>query len=337
MPIKDSVSWNTIISGFFTRGFYNVGFDYFKTIYSSSGSHRFDRGTITTILSACEGSQFSNVNKMIHTLVIIHGYERETTIANALITSYFTSESFHSAKQVFEEINDKNVVTYTAMISGLAQNHHFQDSLKVFVEMPRGFISPNILTYLSTLMACSGLQALSEGCQIHALVSKLGMDSDLHIESALMDMYSKCGSMQESWQIFESARVLDEVSMTVILAGFAQNGCEEESVRVFSRMIKEGIKIDPNTISVILTVFNGDISLAFGVDYLQNRERWELELRKCVMHDRERQELASLEDSAMSFSRRFGTQFSSNNYKIPKDFIQKTLITYVMLHKKSDV
>ncbi|KAI3509197.1 hypothetical protein L1887_24288 [Cichorium endivia] len=264
MPIKDAVSWNTIISGFFTRGFYNVGFDYFKTIYSSSGSHRFDRGTITTILSACEGSQFSNVNKMIHTLVIIHGYERETTIANALITSYFTSESFHSAKQVFEEINDKNVVTYTAMISGLAQNHHFQDSLKVFVKMPRGFISPNILTYLSTLMACSGLQALSEGRQIHALVSKLGMDSDLHIESALMDMYSKCGSMQESWQIFESARVLDEVSMTVILAGFAQNGHEEESVRVFSRMIKEGIKIDPNTISVILTVFNGDTSLAFG-------------------------------------------------------------------------
>ncbi|XP_023747612.1 pentatricopeptide repeat-containing protein At3g05340 [Lactuca sativa] len=264
MPMKDAVSWNTIISGFFTQGLYNVGFDYFKTIYSSSGAHRFDRGTITTILSASEGSQFSNVNKMIHSLVIIHGYERETTVANALITSYFSSESFHSAKQVFEEINDRNVVTWTAMISGLAQNQYFEDSLKVFVEMPRGFVSPNLLTYLSTLMACSGLQALKEGCQIHCLLSKLGMDSDLHIESALMDMYSKCGSMQESWQIFESARVLDEVSMTVILAGFAQNGCEEEAIRVFARMMKEGIKIDSNTVSAILTAFNGDTSLSFG-------------------------------------------------------------------------
>ncbi|XP_071700694.1 pentatricopeptide repeat-containing protein At3g05340 [Rutidosis leptorrhynchoides] len=264
MSIRDVISWNTIISGFLTKGFIDVGFNYFKTMYGCSGDHRFDRGTITTILSSCDGCEYSKINMMIHTLVIVNGYERETSIANALITAYFGSGCFSSGRRVFEEINDRNVVTWTAMISGLAQNQYCEESLKLFVEMHSGLVSPNALTYLSSLLACSGLQALNEGCQLHGLVLKLGMDLDLHIESALMDMYSKCGSMKEAWQIFESAQVLDEISMTVILTGFAQNGCEEEAIRVFVKMVKEGIEFDPNMVSAILGVFGGDHSLNFG-------------------------------------------------------------------------
>ncbi|KAI3770653.1 hypothetical protein L6452_01794 [Arctium lappa] len=264
MPVKDDVSWNTIISAIFRKGFFDVGFDYFKTMYGSFGVYRFDRGTITTILSASEGWEFSNVHKMMHSLVFKHGYGRETTVANALITAYFGSGCFCSGRQVFVDINDRNVVTWTAMISGLAQNQYCEESLKVFVKMLKGSVSPNTLTYLSSIQACSGLKALKEGCQIHGLVLKLGMHLDLHIESALMDMYSKCGSIPEAWQIFESAQVLDEVSMTVILAGFAQNGCAEEAVEVFVRMMKEGIEIDPNMVSAILAVFGGETSMAFG-------------------------------------------------------------------------
>ncbi|KAJ0780985.1 putative tetratricopeptide-like helical domain superfamily [Helianthus annuus] len=264
MPVRDTISFNTIISGCFKKELFNVGFDYFKLMYGSSGAYRFDRGTITTILSVCEGWEFVNVSKMIHTLVVVNGYERETTVANALITAYFCCGCSGFGRQVFVETSDRNVVTWTAMISGLAQNRYCEGSLKVFVEMRRGVVSPNTLTYLSSLLACSGLNAFKEGCQIHGLVLKLGMNTDLHIESALMDMYSKCGSVRDAWQIFESAQVLDEVSMTVILVGFVQNGCEEEAVQVFVRMVKAGIKIDPNMVSAILGVFGGDTSLAFG-------------------------------------------------------------------------
>nr|XP_043622169.1 pentatricopeptide repeat-containing protein At3g05340 [Erigeron canadensis] len=263
MSLRDSVSWNTIISGFFRKGFINDGFGYFKVMYGCSDD-RFDRGTITTLFSVCEGFEFLNVCKMIHTLVILHGYELEISVGNALITAYFGSGCFSSGRRVFEEMIDRNVVTWTAMISGLAQNRYCEESLNVFVEMRRGLVSPNILTYLGALMACSGLQVLKVGCQIHGLVLKLGMHLDLHLESALMDMYSKCGGMKEAWEIFESAQALDEVSMTVILAGFAQNGCEEEAVQVFVRMVKEGIEIDPNMVSAVLGVFGGDTSLAFG-------------------------------------------------------------------------
>ncbi|KAJ6359775.1 hypothetical protein OIU77_003894 [Salix suchowensis] len=147
--------------------------------------------------------------------------------------------------QVFYEMLERNVITWTAIISGLVQSELYRDSLRKFVEMTNGLVEPNSLTYLSSLMACSGLQALREGCQIHGRLWKLGLQSDFCIESALMDMYSKCGSMGDALQIFESAVQLDEVSMTVILVGFAQNGFEEEARHFFVKMLEAGAEIDP--------------------------------------------------------------------------------------------
>ncbi|KAL3573494.1 hypothetical protein D5086_024107 [Populus alba] len=109
-----------------------------------------------------------------------------------------------------------------------------------------------------------GLQALREGCQIHGHLWKLGLQSDFRVESALMDMYSKCGSMGDAMQIFESAGQLDEVSMTIILAGFAQNGFEEEAMQFFVKILEAGTEIDPNMVSAVLGVFGADTSLGLG-------------------------------------------------------------------------
>ncbi|KAF2316878.1 hypothetical protein GH714_042219 [Hevea brasiliensis] len=201
---------------------------------------------------------------MIHSLVFLNGFEREITVGNALVTSYFKCGCSSFGRQVFDEMLERNVVTWTAIISGLSQNELFEDSLRLFLKMRHGMVEPNFLTYLSSLMACSGLQALGEGRQIHGLVWKLGIQSDLCIESALMDMYSKCGSLEDAWRIFESAVELDEVSMTVILVGFAQNGFEEEAIQFFVKMVKAGTEVDPNMVSAVLGVFGVDTSLGLG-------------------------------------------------------------------------
>ncbi|KAK2976063.1 hypothetical protein RJ640_024791 [Escallonia rubra] len=230
----------------------------------NTGSCRVDQATLTTILSSCSGPDFVYLNRMIHGLALLYGYEGDITVGNALITSYLKCGCFSSGRQVFDEMTEKNVVTWTAMISGLAQNEFYEESLRLFVKMCDGLVEPNHLTYLSSLLACSGLQALREGCQVHGLLWKLGIESDLRIESALMDMYSKCGSMDDALRVFESAQVLDEVSMTVILAGFAQNGFEEEAVQVFVKMVRAGNEVDPNTVSAVLGVFGVGTSLALG-------------------------------------------------------------------------
>ncbi|XP_050223513.1 pentatricopeptide repeat-containing protein At3g05340 [Mercurialis annua] len=263
MPMRDTVSWNIMISGFFRNRELDTGFGFFERMreFSLNG---LDQATLTIVLSACDRPELSFANKMIHSVVVLIGFEQEITVGNALITSYFKCGCYSSGRQVFDEMLERNVITWTAIISGLAQNEMYEDSLRLFVQMHCGFVEPNFLTYLSSLTACSGLQALEEGRQIHGLVLKSGIQSDLCIESALMDMYSKCGSVEDAWRVFEAAVELDEVSMTVILVGFAQNGFEEEAIQFFVKMVNVGIEVDPNMVSAVLGVFGVDTSLGLG-------------------------------------------------------------------------
>ncbi|KAL5853763.1 hypothetical protein ACOSQ3_008881 [Xanthoceras sorbifolium] len=263
MPVRDTVSWNTMVSGFLRNGDFDTGFGLFKRLVKL-GFYRLDQASFTTVLSGCDRPELGFFNKMIHGLVFSSGYVEEITVGNALITSYFKCGCSNSGRQVFDEMNERNVITWTAVISGLVQNQLYKDGLRLFVEMRCGLVNPNTLTYLGSLMACSGLQALREGRQIHGMLWKLGIQTDFCIESALMDMYSKCRSVEDAWRIFESAEELDEVSMTVILVGFAQNGFEEEAIQFFVKMEKAGIDIDQNMVSAVLGVFGVDTSLGLG-------------------------------------------------------------------------
>ncbi|CAI0460057.1 unnamed protein product [Linum tenue] len=263
MPRRDTISWNTLISGFLSIGEFEVGLGWFKQMQRLD-LYSFDQATLTTVLSAFEKPEFGYANRMIHGLVFLSGFDGDTSVGNALITSYFKCGSSCSGKQVFDEMLERNVISWTAAISGLSQNELYDDSLRLTVEMLRGSAKPNFLTYLSALMACSGLKAFKEGVQIHAHVWKLGIQSELCIESALMDMYSKCGSVEDSWRIFDSAKQLDEVSMTVILAGFAQNGFEQEALQFFTRMVRSGVEIDANMVSAALGAFDANASLSLG-------------------------------------------------------------------------
>lgn len=264
MLLRDTVSWNSLISGFLKEGKMEIGFWYFKLLLSSA-EYRFDHASLTSMLSACGGKELLNVVKMIHMLAITRGYEKHVTVGNALTTAYFRCCSLESGMSAFDEMAERNVVSWTAAISGMAQNGFYAGSLKLFVEMHNSSVPPNKLTYLAALTACSGLQALKAGAQIHGLVCTLGYQSDLRIESALMDMYSKCGCVEEAWRIFESAEVLDEVSMTVILSSFAQNGYEEEAISLFVKMLKSGAYLDPSMISAVLGVFSIGASQNLGV------------------------------------------------------------------------
>ncbi|PIA30748.1 hypothetical protein AQUCO_05400090v1 [Aquilegia coerulea] len=260
MSIRDSVSWNSMILGFLKIGEFRKGFEIFKQL-QSLGICRFDQATLTTILSACDYPGRIYVCKMMHTLVLRNGYEQETSVGNALITNYFKCGCSESGRRVFYEMFDCNVITWTAVISGLAQSEFCDESLHLFSKMRCELVEPNSLTYISSLQACSGLRKLKQGRQIHGLVLKSGYQSDLCIESALMDMYSKCNCMEDACCIFDFAEEIDEISMTVILVGFAQNGMEEEAIRVFRKMSRTGIGIDANIVSAILSA---DLHLTLG-------------------------------------------------------------------------
>ncbi|KAI6692462.1 hypothetical protein NL676_020172 [Syzygium grande] len=277
MPVKDTISWNTALSGFLRNGEFEMGFGMFKRMWEG-GARGVDKATVTTILSGCDGRELSRVVESMHGVVFRGGFEREITIGNALITSYFKCGGIDWGMRVFNEMFERNVISWTAVISGLQQNEFYEDSLKLFMSMRSGSIYPNTLTYLSSITACAGLQAMNTGRQLHGIAWKLGIQSDLLVESALMDMYAKCGSLEDALDLFESAEIIDEVSMTVIVVGFAQNGFEEEAIQVFLKMVKAGLEIDSNAVSAVLGVFGADTSLGLG------KQIHSLIIKRCFFH-----------------------------------------------------
>ncbi|KAG7576112.1 Pentatricopeptide repeat [Arabidopsis thaliana x Arabidopsis arenosa] len=261
MPMRDVISQNIVFYGFLRNRETESGFLLLKRMLRSGG---FDQATLTIVLSVCDTPEFCLVTKMIHALAILSGYDKEISVGNKLITSYFKCGSSVSGRGFFDEMAHRNVITWTAVISGLIENELHEDGLRLFSLMRRGLVHPNSVTYLSALAACSGSQRIVEGQQIHALLWKFGIESELCIESALMDMYSKCGSIEDAWKIFESTEEVDEVSMTVILVGLAQNGLEEEAIQFFIRMLQAGVEIDANVVSAVLGVSFIDNSLGLG-------------------------------------------------------------------------
>lgn len=259
MAQKDAVTYNSMLSAIFRN---TQNFAAGVHFYNSSAGMFYDHATLTTILSECESARDV---EMMHSVVWGSGYRVEVSVGNALLTAYFRCELPESGRKVFDEMSFKNVITWTAMISGLRQVELYNESLCVFHKMRKFAVAANPVTFSSALMACGGARSVGEGRRIHGIVLKHGIHRELHVESTLMDMYSKSGTVDDACRVFESIWNPDKISQTVILVGLAQNNLEEKAVELFVKMVNNtGIEIDADIVSGVLGAFGDDAPLSLG-------------------------------------------------------------------------
>ncbi|KAL6998059.1 hypothetical protein U1Q18_008186 [Sarracenia purpurea var. burkii] len=124
-----------------------------------------------------------------------------------------------NSRMLFDRMPDRSVVTWTALISGYAENGCLEEVLVVFSSMRSLGVKPNQFTYGSTLRACTSMRCLYRGEQIHGCIQKSRLVKDLFVQSALVDLYSKCGKMKDACYIFESMTERDVVSWNVMIGG----------------------------------------------------------------------------------------------------------------------
>ncbi|KAF9610076.1 hypothetical protein IFM89_019916 [Coptis chinensis] len=154
----------------------------------------------------------------------------------------------NEAYRVFEEIPVKNVVSWTSIIAGFAQNWNVDMCLMLYYRM-RCSSKPNDFTFTSLLGVCTGSGSLGQGRSAHCQTIQMGFESYIHIGNALISMYSKCGNVDEAFCIFECMRKRDLVSWNSMIAGYAQYGLAEEAIELLNEM-KE-LKINPDAITFL--------------------------------------------------------------------------------------
>ncbi|MCO5570904.1 hypothetical protein L7F22_024634 [Adiantum nelumboides] len=248
---QDVVSWGVLISGFLQHGLCEEGCKYFWQMLGEGLEA--DEAAILGGLKSCTGVGDLCLGRLVHAQIIASIGAHETSVGNTLVDFYGKCGSFKDAYAVFAKLKKRDMVTYNAMIAACAHYNQFQKCLHLFGEMVEGGMSPTQVTLTCTISACTNIAAMNYGKLIHFLFVEMGLEEDLYIINALVDMYGKCGSPESALKVFNDSSLRDNVTWNAVIAGCTQHSSYEHAKFCFEQMCKAGLKPDGVTFLCLLS------------------------------------------------------------------------------------
>ncbi|KAL4190077.1 hypothetical protein AMTRI_Chr08g168630 [Amborella trichopoda] len=214
-----------------------------------------------SLLQACAKGKNLSRGKQIHSLVLIHGFQKIPSITTGLINMYSKCDCLNEACLVFDQTQDRNVFAYNAIMAGLSAHEFFSETIEAYTELWKSGLIPDKFTFPCTLKAFSNSSELGRGRNVHAILIHLGLDSDVYIGSSLINFYLKFDLCDDARQVFDGMTHRDIVLWNAMVTGYAQIGRFDEALEVFELMEREGMEPSKFTLSGILSVFaaTGDL------------------------------------------------------------------------------
>ncbi|XP_057862799.2 pentatricopeptide repeat-containing protein At5g48910 [Cryptomeria japonica] len=234
MTELDVCSWNTIIAAYRRHGYPHEALTLFYQMHRTGVQA--DQFTFATILSACAKIRALEQGMDIHQTIMERGFLSNVVVASALLDMYAKCGRIHKARELFDKMPQRNVVSWNSMILGYTQNGIFDKALQTFQQMKLIDVIPNSTTFANILPACAKLGDLEQGTDIHQSVMERGLLSDVVVSNALVDMYAKCGSIHKARELFDKIPQKNVVSWTAMIAGYAQSGDLDKALRLFKEM-----------------------------------------------------------------------------------------------------
>ncbi|KAI3834958.1 hypothetical protein MKX03_025299 [Papaver bracteatum] len=170
------------------------------------------------------------------------GVKPDLVTVSSVLGANFQSGFIDDATRTFKEIEEKDGVCWTTMIVGYAQNNKEEDAWMLFSEMLSKNVKPDKYTISSVISVCARLASLVHGKVIHSKAIRNGIESDLLVSSALIDMYSKCGETLDARKVFQVMPIRNVVSWNAMITGYAQNGQDQEALELYQNMLQEKLR-----------------------------------------------------------------------------------------------
>ncbi|KAG2401448.1 hypothetical protein LR48_Vigan02g225700 [Vigna angularis] len=286
MSDPDIVSWNSIITGYCHQGRDIKALEMFSSMLKSSSLNP-DKFTLASVLSACANPQSLKLGKQIHAHIVRVDIDTAGAVGNALISMYaksgavgiarrivqltgtsslnviaFTSlldgyvkiGDINPAREIFDSLKCPDVVAWTAMIVGYAQNDLISNALALFRLMIREGPKPNSYTLAAMLSIFSSLASLDHGKQLHAVAMRLEEASSISVGNALITMYSRSGSIKDARKVFNQiCSYRDTLTWTSMILALAQHGLGNVAIELFEKMLKINLKPDHITYVSVLS------------------------------------------------------------------------------------
>ncbi|XP_020094311.1 pentatricopeptide repeat-containing protein At5g39350 [Ananas comosus] len=254
MANRSVVSWNTMISGCFRNGCADEALAVFDRMVVGGGVE-IDRATVVSVLPACAHLRDLGRGRRVNKLVDELGLGAYVPVRNSLIDMYAKCGDLREARRVFEDGKfERDVVSWTAMIGGYVHNGSPNEALALSYRMLQLGVRPNAVTMASLLSACTSLASIFHGKCIHALLIRLRLESDIIVETALIDMYAKSDNVELGLKVFDKGS-RRTATWNAIISGNARNGEPISAIRHFKLMLEEAVRPDLATIASLLPAY----------------------------------------------------------------------------------
>ncbi|XP_002989881.2 pentatricopeptide repeat-containing protein At2g13600 [Selaginella moellendorffii] len=162
--------------------------------------------------------------------------DRNVVSWNAMLACYAQSSQIAQAELLFRKMPQRSLASWNSMIAAYAQNDLPEEALEIFTRMDLEGISPDKITFVSAVNACSSMKSLYHGKIARMKIHESGLESDVSVGNVLITMYGRCGSIQDARDCFDKIKDPSVVSWTALLTAYAQRGDLQEAAMVFDRM-----------------------------------------------------------------------------------------------------
>ncbi|KAF5179892.1 Pentatricopeptide repeat-containing protein, partial [Thalictrum thalictroides] len=223
-----------------------------------------ERYRITKLLKICSRQLLLKQGFQIHATATKMGFSVDLIMNNDLIDMYAKCRMITMAHLVFDNMPERNVVSWTALMTGYLSQGNAMASLSLFCKMGYSGIKPNEFTFSTSLKACIVVGIPENGTQVHLFCAKTGFESMPVVGNSIIDMYSKFGKVEEAIRHFDQMPYKNLITWNVMIAGHAHEGYGKKSLSLFPRMQEQGEIPDEYTFVSLLKACSGHGAICEG-------------------------------------------------------------------------
>nr|GEX47448.1 pentatricopeptide repeat-containing protein At2g27610 [Tanacetum cinerariifolium] len=212
--------------------------------------------SFSCVLKICGSLCDEVIGKQVHCGCVKYGFVADVSVGTSLIDMYTKTEleGVGMAERVFSEMPDRNVVSWTSMLTGYSLRGLYDEAVKLFLQMQVDGVKPNPFTFATILGALADSGAVVKGMQVHTMVVKFGFELTTYVCNSLISMYSKSGMIKSAKKVFDGMEIRDAVSWNGMVAGLVANGHDLVALDLFNKMRLAGVKLTQAIFVTILKV-----------------------------------------------------------------------------------
>ncbi|KAL5996082.1 hypothetical protein ACLOJK_026155 [Asimina triloba] len=239
--------WNLLIRGYVNDDLCSEALAVYARMHHTS--IRPDNFTFPFVFKACAVVGAIWGGPSVHAIVLKSGFTLDVIVLTELTLMYARFGDLGAADYLFEGITERDLVAWNALIAAYAQDGHAIKALALFHRMDVEGVVPDSVTLASALSACAYLGLLGNGMKIEKRIVEEGLQRNVFVDNALLDMYAKCGNLDMMERVFSEMPRRNVVSWSSMIGGYAINGECRKALDFFSQMRAEGMQ--PNHVTYL--------------------------------------------------------------------------------------